>query len=261
MRAPRFAFSALAPALISFVLALPAVAQAPGVTLNGFATTAIHGVPPSVTSFGFGGQPGFHGVPPSVTSLNFGNAPFRFQQHPVFSGNRHRNGFGNQRLGNPFYGNVVAMPYAYPVYVMEPGVDDSMEQMEPEDYRGGPTIFDRRGPGDDYSRPAPRHHRQAERTNREEDEEDYRATPARESAVQQPAPEQEAAEQPRTLLVFKDGRQREVANYAIVGATLYDFSEGRTQKVALAELDLQATVKQNDQRGVEFQLPAASRVN
>jgi hypothetical protein len=259
MRAPRFAFSALALALISFVLALPAVAQAPGFTSNGFATTAIHGVPPSVTSFGFGGQPGFHGVPPSVTSLNFGNAPFRVQQHPVFSGNRHRNGFGNHGLGNPLSGNVVAVPYAYPVYVMEPGVDDSMEQMEPEDYRGGPTIFDRRGPGEDYSRPAPRRYREASRQT--EDEEDYRTAPARESAVQQPAPEQEVAEQPRTLLVFKDGSRREVANYAIVAATLYDLSAGRTQKVALAELDLQATVKQNDQRGVEFQLPAASRVN
>jgi hypothetical protein len=261
MRAPRFAFSALALASIYFGLALPALAQAPGFTTNGFATTSIHGIPPSVTSFGFGGQPGFHGVPPSVTSLNFGNAPFRVQQHPVFlSDHRHRNGFGN-----PFFGNVVAVPYAYPVYVMEPGVDDSMEQMEPEDYRGGPTIFDRRGPGSEhYSRPAPRRYREAARTNEaagmNEDEEDYRTAPARESAIQQPAPEQ-VAEQPRTLLVFKDGSRREVANYAIVGAMLYDLSPGLTQKVALAELDLQATVKQNDQRGVEFQLPAASRVN
>src|SRR5262249_40515533 len=73
-----------------------------------------------------------------------------------------------------------------------------------------------------------------------------------------PEPEQPAAKQPQTVLVFKDGRQVDVENYAIVGGTLYDFSEGRTKKVALAELDLAATVKQNDERGVEFRVPAAS---
>jgi hypothetical protein len=195
-----------------------------------------------------------------VTSLNFGNSPFRVQQGPVFFGGHHRNGrgfdnrgFGNRGFVNPFFGSVVAVPY--PVYVMEPGIDDSMEQvqqMEPEDYRGGLTIFDRRGSGtQEYSRPVPQRRREEAA-----EEEDYRTRPAPE-----PAPQQEAAEQPRTLLVFKDGHQREVANYAIVGPTLYDLSKGRSQKVALAELDLPATVKQNDQRGVEFQLPMASRAD
>jgi hypothetical protein len=32
-------------------------------------------------------------------------------------------------------------------------------------------------------------------------------------------------------------------------------SDGRSKKVALAELDVSATVKQNDDRGVEFKLP------
>jgi hypothetical protein len=50
-------------------------------------------------------------------------------------------------------------------------------------------------------------------------------------------------------------------NYAIVGSTLYDLSDGRTKKVALAELDLQATAKENDEHGVEFRLPAGVRAN
>jgi hypothetical protein len=53
----------------------------------------------------------------------------------------------------------------------------------------------------------------------------------------------------------------EIVNYAIVGGTLYDLSEGRTKKVELAELDLPATVKQNDDRGVNFQLPAGLKRN
>jgi hypothetical protein len=80
--------------------------------------------------------------------------------------------------------------------------------------------------------------------------------------TEQPAPKAEPVEatlnQPQTVLVFKDGRQVDVENYAIVGGILFDLSEGHTKKVALAELDLAATVKQNDERGVEFRLPASA---
>jgi hypothetical protein len=229
--------------LATLALSFTAGGQGNGMHSNGFGTT-IHGVPPSVTSFGFGGRPGFHGVPASVTSLNFGNSPLRVRQGihqgPFFSPRRHR----NRGFANPFYGDVVAVPYAYPVYVNDPGVDDSMEE---EDYRGGPTIFDRRGSGT-------REYTRTER--RDQDEENYRAT-----APSQPASQAEVANQPRTLLVFKDGRQLEILNYAIVGSTLYDLSNGLTRKVALAELDLTATVKQNDDRGVDFQLPAGAKSN
>jgi hypothetical protein len=231
----RFASSALAACVVSTLLATSAAAQGVGFSSNGFGT-AIHGVPPSVTSFGFGGSPGFHGVPASVTSLGFGSSPFRINQGPFLFGHHHHGPF----LFNPFFGGVVTVPYAYPVYVMEPGVDDSMEE---EDYRGGPTIFDRRGPGTrEYARPEPR---------AREQENDYRTSSGPEESQRQ-----EVTEQPHTVLVFKDGHQLEIANYAIIGATLYDLSDGRTRKVALAELDLSATMKQNDARGVDFQLPA-----
>jgi hypothetical protein len=122
--------------IATFTVSISAAAQGNG------PTTTLHGVPPSVTSYGFGGQPGFHGVPASVTSPNFGSTPLQFQrfhQRPVFAPHRHH----NSGFANPFYGNIVAVPYAYPVYVSDPGVDDSMEE---EDHRGGPTIFDRHGP-------------------------------------------------------------------------------------------------------------------
>lgn len=245
MRGPK----ELLPVGVAFVLFV-AVSLAAGQTrfsVNGTGPT-IHGVPPSVTSFGFGGTPGFHGVPPSVTSLNFGRVS-------VFPGHgfRHHGGFGfghhrRPRFVSPFFGNIVAVPYFVPYDVMEPGVDDSMEQYE-EDYRGGPTIFDRRGPGTErYEKPEPR----------PQSEEDYRAS---EPPQQQPQEQQPVADQPQTVLVFKDGHQLEVSNYAIVGSTLYDLSEGRTRKVGLAELDLPATVKQNDSRGVDFRLPATAKAN
>lgn len=58
-----------------------------------------------------------------------------------------------------------------------------------------------------------------------------------------------------TVLVFRDHRQQEIQNYAIVGQTLWIFASPHTQKVPLSELDLPATQKANDDRGITFQVP------
>ena len=60
----------------------------------------------------------------------------------------------------------------------------------------------------------------------------------------------------RTLLIFKDGRQMEVSNYAIMGTTVYVFT-GDRRKIPLNELDVDATVKANEQRGTDFHVPPA----
>ena len=235
-------------ASFSFLATSAAYAQMNRFSTTNFGGATIHGTPPSVTSFGFGGRPGFHGVPPSVTSLNFGNVPFsgpRLVFRPgdvVFRHPRHlRNGFF------PFFSAGYYIPYAYDYDAFaDTGVDDSME----ENYQGGgPTIFDRRAPGmRDYTRPRP--------------DDDYRAElNAEQQKPPQPGAQEAVAEQPSTVLIFKDGHELEVKNYAIVGATLYDLSNGRTRKVELAQLDLPATVKHNDDRGVSFQLPAGTKVN
>ena len=67
------------------------------------------------------------------------------------------------------------------------------------------------------------------------------------------------ADQPPTVLVFKDGHQLEVQNYAVIGDQLYDLTPGHRRKIALAELDLIATAKQNDDRGIDFELPISAR--
>jgi hypothetical protein len=58
-----------------------------------------------------------------------------------------------------------------------------------------------------------------------------------------------------TLLVFRDNHTQEVQNYAIVGGTLWVFSEQRATKLPLSWLDIEATTKANEERGVDFQLP------
>ncbi len=59
-----------------------------------------------------------------------------------------------------------------------------------------------------------------------------------------------------TVLVFRDHHQQEIQNYAIVGQTLWNFASPHTRKIPLSDLDLAATEKANDERGLTFQVPA-----
>lgn len=67
-------------------------------------------------------------------------------------------------------------------------------------------------------------------------------------------------EQVPTILVFRDGHQTEVLNYAIVGQTLYDLGTFVARKIPLSDLNLKATLKANQERGVEISLPASIKV-
>ncbi len=60
-----------------------------------------------------------------------------------------------------------------------------------------------------------------------------------------------------TVLVFRDQHKQEVNNYAIVGQTLWNFAPQKTQKIPLADLDIQATVRVNDDHGVSFHIPSS----
>jgi len=57
------------------------------------------------------------------------------------------------------------------------------------------------------------------------------------------------------VLVFRDKHTQEVQNYAIVGGTLWIFTEQRSTKLPLSWLDIEATSKANQDRGADFQLP------
>jgi hypothetical protein len=70
-----------------------------------------------------------------------------------------------------------------------------------------------------------------------------------------------ASELPPAVLVFRDGHQEEAAKYTIVGPTIfiksnYWTSGSWTHKVAIASLDVPATLKLNQERGAKFSLPS-----
>lgn len=144
-------------------------------------------------------------------------------------------------------GGAVYYPYVYgvPYFADAPeAVTSDQEQDDDAEYQGGPTVFDRRGSGaasyvpPSYEGPA------------------HAGNDGALSADSNPEPPQ-----PATTLVFKDGRLLEVENYAIVNQTLYDLTPGHARKIALAELDLAATEKRNDDRGIIFQLPSTTQAN
>lgn len=202
----------------------------------------INGVSASVTSPGFGGR-ATNGTPPSVTSLGprgfTPNAGVQF----FSSFPRHDRDHEHHRRSHdsfPFVGGLYAVPFAVP-YAADAPAD---AEDDDANYQGGPTIFDRRGPGAEAYIPPVQDARPAHAAQR--------------AASDPPAPE---PPQPPTVLVFKDGHQLEVGNYAIVGQTLYDLSPGHPRRIALADLDLDATQKLNDDRGVSFQLPPTAQGN
>jgi hypothetical protein len=241
------------PMLFLAVLALPTL-------LITAAHGQINGVPSSVTSPGFGGR-AVNGTAPSVTSLGpRGYTPGPSVTFSTVPSAPDRGGDGHHHRGHQrqYYGPVLYAYPGYPYYPYYPYYDD--QGGSPQDYgdsenndanyQGGPTIFDRRGSGERSYIPPVKD-----------------ATPAHAPDRVQPQDNSDAAESSPppaadpTLLVFKDGHKLEVANYAIVGATLFDLTPGHPRKIALADLDLSATQKQNDDRGVNFQLPPSVRVN
>jgi hypothetical protein len=202
----------------------------------------INGVPASVTSLGFGGHftPGPRA---SVTSLgpnSYGNSwpvfggwgvnLFLAQNPglPLVSGHHHR-----RRENHDYFPIGMIEPVYVPVPYSVDAVDDSPENTDSvrASSHRAPTPPDKRAVDPDpdpkfaFSMPAPLE------------------------------PEEPVAEQPSTVLAFKDGHESDVLNYAIVGDTLFDFGSGRTLKILLADLDLPSTRKLNDHRGVDFQIP------
>lgn len=58
-----------------------------------------------------------------------------------------------------------------------------------------------------------------------------------------------------TVLVFRDRRSEAIQNYAIVDETLWVFAGQRARRMPIADLDVSATAKVNEARGIYFWLP------
>jgi hypothetical protein len=206
----------------------------------------VNGPPASVTSQGFGGR-AINGTPPSITSL--GPNGFAPNSRITFSGPGPNSGVAHHRNnnnGDQFVGPVwypLVVPYAVDLGQTTADQPEDNQADDDADYQGGPTVFDRRGLGaESYIPPV-------------------QDVPTPHAMADSQADPEDEPPQPPTTLVFKDGHEMEVGNYAIVGETLFDLTPGHARRVALADLDLDATRKQNEDHGVVFELPSSPQAN
>lgn len=58
------------------------------------------------------------------------------------------------------------------------------------------------------------------------------------------------------ILIFKDGRQQTVRNYAIFGGSVVVMESSQPRRISLLQLNLQSTMKANEEAGYDFALPA-----
>jgi hypothetical protein len=221
-----------APVVFLSLLVLPVAfvssvrAQSNGASASGFGGRAVN-PPTGVTSLGPNGYS-------SARAFFSASAPT-----PSGKANGH-----HRRHHDAAYAPAViyAVPVPYAVGIGAP--DKDADSSGDDDDQGGPTIFDRRGAGAaSYIPPV-------------DDVSPLASGDAANASVAVPDPPQEP-----TVLIFKDGRKLELGNYAIIGWTLFDLSPGHARKIALAELDLEATRQQNDNRGISFQLPPPPQAN
>jgi len=213
------------------------------VAAAGFAQ--LHGTPPSVTSLKPGAD--FSNAPlPSVTSI--GHLGWNFQPSPLGVSPFATNGFHRRRFGR-FRGSTLltAVPIVVPYYTPVPGYPLLYPSFDPAAAYAAYSADQAADPAAD-----PRARR-------------IMPVPDSTSAVD-PAPAynlprkpDNVGEQESTVLVFQDGHRLEIRNYAIVGRDLFNFSGPGPRRIDLADLDLKATQQANDDRGVEFQLPAPTK--
>ena len=57
------------------------------------------------------------------------------------------------------------------------------------------------------------------------------------------------------VIVYLDKRIEEIKNYAVANEKVVVFDNHHIKKIPLADIDLAATMKLNDERGVDFQIP------
>ena len=83
---------------------------------------------------------------------------------------------------------------------------------------------------------------------------------AQDNAAQNNAAQNDGLDHPSITLVFSNGRPPEkVSSYVLTGSSIFVAEPGHQRKIPIADLDLPATIEQNREAGVDFQLPVGSR--
>jgi len=182
----------------------------------------------------------------SFSRGSFSNRPFL---HDRFRGSRNRFGFRNNCFG--FRCRGFGYPWAYGYYDPYLWWDSGSSgyQNYDEDYERDRAI------ANEMNQQSLEQQQMLRQEEADGDQDLY----SRNSRNSDPAPsesQQGTPILPPTVLVFRDQHKEEIGNYAIVGQTLWNFAPQHTEKIPLSNLDLPATTKANDDRGLTFRVPA-----
>jgi len=193
------------------------------------------------------GGPGFGGSHiASRPGSSFGSHFGRGDRFHGGRGEHFRNGrFGFRGYGYPYYGYPY---YGYPLYAYG-GIDPYWWW---DTYSNDQDDADQRAMANEMNA----ENLDEQQRLREQDQDAYARPMARPRDTQ--ARDEHARNDPATVLIFRDQHQREIQNYAIVDGLLWNFTPQRIEKIPLAILDIPATIKANEDRGVEFSLPRSS---
>lgn len=165
---------------------------------------------------------------------------FRFRHRFFFNNCFNRFGFGGFGCGSPFLSGGFGFPLVDPFF--NSGFDEQPEAQQQ------PVVVENGGGNDRetaFEVQALRDEVQAMREETRVHEEARNAAPARSSSQ----------DEANAVLVFRDGRQLSVRNYAISDHTVWVLSPNSARKIPVAELDVPATEQMNAKNGVEFRLP------
>lgn len=175
------------------------------------------------------------------------------QPNPVQGNRIHhpRGGVGVGYVGLPYYADPLAFVDA------DNGAEDTDQQPQPnaparQDYAAQPPYPE--GPAEDgfvaprapyapqaYSAAAPNAGQNS----------------AQSAAAQSAAAQSDGLDHPAVTLVFHDGRQpMTVHSYVLTGSSVFVAENGHQRVIPVADLDLPATIAQNREAGVDFELPS-----
>lgn len=211
------------------------------------------------SSGGFAGHSGF--ATHSSAGVGFGSSHFSSRMSPMAgshyaSGSRYGSSFGRgsfrggrfDRRGFRNRGCYGCLAYGYPYY----GFYDPYWWWDSGSSYDEDAAQDRQ-----LASEMNQDNLEEQRILRDQDQGQY-ARPMTRQRDTQSRSDTRAANDPPTVLVFRDQHQREIQNYAIVGQTIWNFAQQRTEKIPLSAIDIPATIKANDDRGVDFRLPGSS---
>jgi len=176
-------------------------------------------------TFVHGGHSGFHGHPPHHGPIIVQNRGF------------HQHGF-RRFAAYPYYASPYYSWYGGPFWDWQSSSYDSRDSdYQQYAYQTSAEI-----------------NRLADEVQQLREERDYAPVPQPPLA---PQPTAQSAVQPDlpVVVVFLDKHIQEVKNYAVANEMLVVLDGNRRTKFPLADIDLAATMKLNDERGVNFDIP------